>query len=97
MKKTKSKNQPRRAQSAKRPAKAAAPAKRKAADPGANPGKGASIIALIKRSGGASLKELMEASGWQAHSVRGFISTSKKGGLNVKSAMVDGARTYSAH
>lgn len=37
--------------------------------------KGAKILELIGRSKGASLAEIMEATGWQAHSVRGFIST----------------------
>jgi hypothetical protein len=31
-------------------------------------------VALLKRSGGATLQRLMRATGWQAHSVRGFIS-----------------------
>jgi hypothetical protein len=39
----------------------------------------------------------MEATSWQAHSVRGFISTlGKKMGLKVTSTKrVDGARVYS--
>ena len=37
--------------------------------------KGAQLLALIGREQGASLAELRQASGWQAHSVRGFIST----------------------
>ena len=36
--------------------------------------KTAKVIELIEREGGASLAEIMEATGWQAHSVRGFIS-----------------------
>lgn len=49
--------------------------------------KGAAIAALLARSEGASLPELMEASGWQAHSVRGFLSGTlrKKHGLAVQS------------
>ena len=34
----------------------------------------AQVVALLKRSGGATLQHLMRATGWQAHSVRGFIS-----------------------
>ena len=42
----------------------------------------------MKRSGGATLKQLMKATGWQAHSVRGFLSgtLSKKMGLKIASS-----------
>lgn len=36
--------------------------------------KGANILEMIGRAKGASLTEIMTATGWQAHSVRGFIS-----------------------
>ena len=61
-------------------------------------GKTAQVLELLKRSGGTTLKELMKATGWQAHSVRGFLSGSvgKKMGLAVASAKAeDGERTYS--
>ncbi len=60
--------------------------------------KTAKIIALLKRPGGATAKELMKATGWQAHSVRGFLSGTvrKKMGLSVVSMKTeDGERTYS--
>jgi hypothetical protein len=58
--------------------------------------KTARIIALLKRPTGASLKTLMRESGWQAHSVRGFISgqLGKKMGLRVHSFQRDGERVY---
>ena len=58
--------------------------------------KTAQIIALLKRPIGASLKTLMKATGWQAHSVRGFISgqLGKKMGLRVRSVQRDGERVY---
>jgi hypothetical protein len=40
--------------------------------------KTAKILDLLKRTGGASLKEFMKATGWQPHSVRGFLSTLRK-------------------
>ena len=60
--------------------------------------KAAKILDLLKRPGGATAKELGKASGWQAHSVRGFLSgtVSKKMGLAVTSTKgEDGERTYS--
>jgi len=36
--------------------------------------KAAKIIDLLKRPGGVTLKILLKATGWQAHSVRGFLS-----------------------
>ena len=33
--------------------------------------KTANVVSLLQREGGASLAEIMEATGWQAHSVRG--------------------------
>jgi hypothetical protein len=56
------------------------------------------VLELLKRSGGATLKEIMKATDWQPHSVRGFISGTlgKKMKLEVKSAKgEDGERTYS--
>jgi len=55
------------------------------------------VLELLKRPGGATLKELMKATGWQPHSVRGFISGTfgKKMGLKVESVKgEDGERTY---
>jgi len=56
------------------------------------------VLDLLKRSGGATLAEIMKATDWQAHSVRGFISGTlgKKMGLAVTSTKgEDGERTYS--
>jgi outer membrane biosynthesis protein TonB len=60
--------------------------------------KTAKVLDLLKRSDGATLKELMKATNWQPHSVRGFLSgtVGKKMGLTVKSTKGDdGERTYS--
>jgi len=49
--------------------------------------KKAEVIDLMRRSQGATLAEIMELTGWQAHTVRGFISGTliKKLGLKVES------------
>ena len=89
---------PKKAKSGKKasPAKKA-PTSAKAA--GARDGsKAAKVLDLLKRAGGASAKELMKATGWQPHSVRGFLSgtVSKTMGLVVTSTKgEDGERTYS--
>jgi hypothetical protein len=60
--------------------------------------KTAQILDLLKRPGGATSKELMKATGWLPHSVRGFLSgtVGKKMGLTVTSnKSEDGERTYS--
>ena len=61
--------------------------------------KTAKVLDLLKRSGGASLEELMKATGWQAHSVRGFLSgaVGKKMGLTVSSAKAGEDRRYSVN
>jgi hypothetical protein len=59
--------------------------------------KAAKVLALLKRSGGATLQELMKATGWQPHSVRGFLSgaVGKKLGLAVESTKTEsGDRRY---
>jgi hypothetical protein len=73
---------------------AVAPAKPEARDGS----KTAKILDLLKRPGGVTAKELMKATGWQPHSVRGFLSGTvrNKLGLNVTSIKgEDGERTYS--
>jgi hypothetical protein len=40
--------------------------------------KGGKILAMVGRTGGATLAEIMTATGWQAHSVRGFLSNAGK-------------------
>ena len=60
--------------------------------------KTAKVLDLLKRSEGASMKELLKATGWQAHSLRGFLSGTirKKLGLTVTSAKTEGGeRSYS--
>ena len=55
------------------------------------------VIALLRRPQGATLQAIMKATGWQTHSVRGFISgkLKKKLGLKVRSVKREGKRVYS--
>ena len=59
--------------------------------------KSAAIIALLKSKRGATIEEMMGATEWQAHSVRGFLAGSlrKRHGLAATSEKADGqARRY---
>ena len=90
-----------RAKSAPKPSRGKKPPKRRPSAKAATVGQGsksAHVIALLKESRGATLAELMKATDWQAHSVRGFLSGTlrKKMGLKVQTAKCgDGERVYS--
>jgi hypothetical protein len=56
------------------------------------------ILDLLKRPGGVTATELRKVTGWQPHSVRGFLSgiIGKKMGLTMTSTKgEDGERSYS--
>jgi hypothetical protein len=77
---------PKKAKSAKKaslPKKA--PKRQKKATFARDGSKTAKVLDLLKRSGGVSMKELLKATGWQAHSVRGFVSVRSKGGHEIES------------
>ena len=54
------------------------------------------VVALLRRPEGVRIEDIMSATGWQAHSVRGAMSGAiKKGlGLSITSEKIDGARVY---
>jgi hypothetical protein len=86
-KRTKTAKPPKKAVRAKKPAsKAAAERSNKKAD----------VIAMMKRAKGATLTEIMAATEWQAHTVRGFVSIlGSKGGEKIESSKnAAGERTY---
>jgi hypothetical protein len=67
------------------------------AEPAREGSKKAIVLGLLHRPEGATLQEIMSATGWVAHSVRGFISGAlgKKMGLTVESFKTpEGARAY---
>ena len=56
------------------------------------------VLAMLRRTEGATLQEIMNVTDWQAHSVRGFVSGTlgKNLRITVVSAKgVDGQRRYS--
>jgi Protein of unknown function (DUF3489) len=55
------------------------------------------VLTLLSRSEGASIEEMMQAIGWQQHSVRGFLAgtVKKKLGFSLTSLKGDdGLRRY---
>jgi hypothetical protein len=87
---------PAKGRARKSPAKAArrTPAKKGGTESGSN--KKATVIGLMKRAKGATLAEIMEATGWQKHTVRGFVSIlGSKGGQKIESSKnAAGERCY---
>lgn len=80
------------------PTKAHASASRQKTKPAPNKARKADIILRKLRSArGVTIESLMQATGWQAHSVRGFLSANvrKKLGLTVMNEIgKDGVRRY---
>jgi Protein of unknown function (DUF3489) len=90
-----------------KPAKGAKPAKKakgakkaalrkKTGDKDERRNKKAEVIAMMKRAKGATLAQIVEATGWQKHTIRGFVSLlGSKGGEKIESSKnTAGDRTY---
>jgi hypothetical protein len=59
--------------------------------------KKATVLAMLRKAEGVTLAEIMKATGWQSHSVRGFLSGNlgKAMGLKIVSnKRTDGQRVY---
>ena len=54
------------------------------------------LSGLLKTSDGATMKQMMDATGWQPHSVRGAMAGAlRKRGLKIASNRIDGVRRWS--
>ena len=100
-------NTPAETKSSERPGRAKRSSSKKAAAPTAKATKASSgrpnpdskqdrVVALLQQPRGATLDVLVNATGWQKHSVRGFLAGTvrKKLKLPLISEKVDGIRTY---
>jgi Protein of unknown function (DUF3489) len=78
---------------AKAPQKGTVDPKGKKAEPGS---KQSRVIAMLQSPAGATIAAMMQATGWQQHSVRGFLAgvVRKRLKLKLGSKKVDGTRVY---
>jgi DNA-binding transcriptional regulator PaaX len=58
------------------------------------PSKMDQVITLLSRPTGATLNDLVEATGWQPHSTRAALTGMKKKGHVIRSEKIDGTRRY---
>jgi hypothetical protein len=58
--------------------------------------KQAAVLALLSRPSGTTIAAIAEATGWQAHTVRGFLArvVRKRLGLTLQSVKTNGERVY---
>ena len=83
-----------------KPVPAAKPAQQTAGDVKARKGSSSSkqsrVIAMLQSPSGATIAAMMKATGWQQHSVRGFLAgvVRKRLKLKLGSKKVDGQRVY---
>src|SRR5260370_13829033 len=69
---------------------------RKRPDKGRASSKQECVLALLRRSTGATIAGVMRSTGWQSHTVRGFLAAVVRKRLRLKlaSEKADGERVY---
>lgn len=56
--------------------------------------KSASVTKLLARDRGATIAEIVKATGWKEHSVRAFLTGIRKSAKLIKEQRTDGATAY---
>jgi hypothetical protein len=71
-------------------------AKPETGEKNASASKQARVIAMLRSSSGVTIAAMVQETGWQPHSVRGFLAgvVRKKLNLNLQSSKLDGQRVY---
>lgn len=59
-----------------------------------SPSKIGSVVALLERSEGTTLAEMVEATGWLPHTTRAALTGLRKKGRKINKAKVDGVTRY---
>lgn len=90
---TAAKAKPRERRMARQPSSPAAPADKTASEP-CGPSKIAQVVALLKRDDGATLPELIEATGWLPHTMRAALTGLRKKGHVVAKTKRGDATCY---
>lgn len=64
--------------------------------PSSKPSKQATVLAMLRKTEGATVIAIEEVTNWKPHSIRGFLTgvVRKKLNLNLTSERVDGERRY---
>lgn len=74
----------------------AEPAATNEKDQGRGPSKIAAVVALLERPEGATIADMVEATGWLPHTTRAALTGLKKKGYEITSVKAGGVRTYRA-